>query len=109
MAKKSGQTIGGWAFLLGVLLAVLFAFISFDGMEWILVLLGLIVGLLNITHSEVQRFLMAGTVLVIVGAFGSEGLSHLMYLSTIFSNLVALFAAATIIVALKSVFELARR
>jgi len=104
------NSIGGWAFLIGVLLALVFAFFGqFVDWAWLLVILGLIIGFLNITERETQRFLMAGTVLVIVGAFGSEGLSHLMYLSTIFSNLVALFAAATIIVALKSVFELARR
>lgn len=109
MAKKSGQTIGGWAFLIGVVLAALFAFIPFSGMAWVLVLLGLIIGLLNISEAETQKFLLAGAVLVIVGHFGAEGLGTIMYLGDIFSNLVMLFATTTIIVALKSVFQLARR
>ena len=109
MAKsKSKNTLGGWAFLIGVILAVLFSFVSFSGMEWVLVLLGLIIGLLNISDSETQRFLFAGTVLVIVGAFGAQGLSSIVYLSSIFGNLVTLFATTTIIVALKSVFQIAK-
>ena len=107
MAK--GSKVGSWAFLIGVLLAVLLAFVSFGGIPWLLVVLGLIIGLFNIDAKETQKFLFAGVSLVIVGAFAGTTLNSIMYLEDIFTNLVALFAPAVIIVALKSVFELARR
>jgi hypothetical protein len=103
------NTLGGWAFLIGVLLALIFAFFPFAGLAWLLVVLGLVIGFLNISESETQKFLFAGTVLVIIGALTKDVFGSVMYLAEIFNNLVALFAPATIIVALKSVFGLARK
>lgn len=113
MAKKKISQLGGWAFLLGVVLAVLFAFISYPEYSWVLVFLGLVVGFLNITSAETSKFLFAGTSLVIVGHFASTSIFDLvpnaMYLGMIFANLTVLFATSTIVVALKSVFELAKK
>ncbi len=110
MAKGGNNKIGGWAFLIGVLLAVVLAFVaSLSSLAWILVILGIIIGLFNIDAGETQKFLFAATVLVIVGAFAGTTLNSIMYLEDIFKNLVALFAPATIVVALKSVFTLAKR
>ena len=107
--KKGGGALGSWAFLLGVVLALLFRFVSYPQYAWVLVVLGIVVGLLNITSSETFNFLLAGTALVIVGNFAGSALSEIAYLSSVFNNLVALFATSTIVVALKSVFEIARR
>ena len=103
------NSIGGWAFLIGVLLALVFAFFGqFVDWAWLLVILGLIIGFLNITERETQRFLMAGTVLVIIGSLAGDVFSGIIYLPELFTNIVALFAPATIIVALKSAFEMAK-
>ncbi|MCD4759887.1 hypothetical protein K8R33_03290 [archaeon] len=107
---KGGNPIGSWAFLIGVLLAIVLAFVtSMANLAWLLVVLGIIIGLFNISSKETQKFLFAGAILVIVGSFAGGTLSSVRYLNDIFANLVALFAPATIVVALKSVFELARR
>ena len=107
---KGGNKIGSWAFLIGVILAVILAFVgSLSSIAWLLVVLGIVIGLFNISSSETKDFLMAGTILVIVGALAGETLSSVMYLQDIFMNMVALFGPATIIVALKSVFSLAKR
>lgn len=106
MAKNN--KIGSWAFLIGVILAIVFAFVNMSSVVWILVLLGLLIGFFNIDPKEIQTFLFAGTVLVIVGAFAGQTLSEIMYLQDIFSNLVALFGPATIVVAIKSLFSLAK-
>nr|MBA4405167.1 hypothetical protein [Nanoarchaeum sp.] len=106
MAKNN--KIGSWAFLIGVVLAIVFAFVNTSSVAWILVLLGLLIGFFNIDPKEIQTFLFAGTVLVIVGAFAGQTLSEIMYLQDIFSNLVALFGPATIVVAIKSLFNLAK-
>ena len=76
---------------------------------YILVVLGLIVGLLNITGDEVSSFLMSGTVLVIVSTLGQSVVSSVGIFNTTLQALTVLFVPATIIVALKHVFSLARR
>ena len=52
MAKKGkGNTLGGWAFLIGVVLAVIFGFqrALSPNIALTLAIIGIIVGLLNIT------------------------------------------------------------
>ena len=51
---------------------------------------------------------MAGTVLVIVSALGSSVLGSMPVVSRMLAAILMLFVPATIIVALKSVFSLAR-
>ncbi len=108
--KKSNNQLGSWAFLLGVVLAVLFTFLSYPEYTWILVFLGSVVGLLNITSSEATKFLLAGTALVIVGHFASEAImTSIEILGNLFANLTVLFATSTIVVAIKTVFDLSNK
>ena len=102
------KTLGGWAFLIGVLLAVIFGFVPTVNawLTWTLVVLGLIIGLLNITGKEVKPFLFAGTILVIVSALGGGVFTGA--LSLILDNMLLLFVPATIVVALRSVMTLAK-
>lgn len=110
------KSFGAWAFLIGVILAVIVGAASQGNLNatWvsILVLLGLIVGFLNVTDKEVTPFMMAGTVLVIVTSLGGNVLEGIAgvggLLSGAFSGVNLLFVPATIIVALKSVFTLAK-
>ena len=110
MAKGEAKAmLGRWAFLIGVVLAVIFGFISAGTwLSWLLVVIGLVVGLVNISDKEVGEFLTAGTVMVLMGYFGGQTLSSVVYLSTIFNNILTLFVPATIVVAVKSVLSLAR-
>ena len=66
------------------------------------------IGLLNITDKEVTPFLMAGVVLVITSSLGVEVFGTVAILGNILTNMLTLFVPATIIVALKSVFSLAK-
>ena len=110
MAKGEAKAmLGRWAFLIGVVLAVIFGFITAGTwLSWTLVVIGLIVGLVNINDKEVGAFLTAGTVMVLMGYFGGQTLSSVVYLSSIFNNILTLFVPATIVVAVKSVLSLAR-
>ena len=110
MAKGEAKAmLGRWAFLIGVVLAVIFGLISAGTwLSWLLVVIGLVVGLVNISDKEVGAFLTAGTVMVLMGYFGGQTLSSVVYLSTIFNNILTLFVPATIVVAVKSVLSLAR-
>jgi hypothetical protein len=102
--------VGSWAFLIGVILAIILGVLGpvSDLIPLLLVVLGLLVGFLNITDKEVQPFLMAGTVLVIVTALGGPVLDTLPVMQRILQAMLILFVPATIIVALTSVFRMAK-
>ena len=105
------QIIGSWAFLIGVILAVILGLVNTNAngtIEVILVILGLIIGFLNITDKEVEPFLMSGTVLVIVSHFGGIAAETLEWFGGILGAMMFIFVPATIIVALKSVFSMAK-
>ncbi|MEK6926341.1 MAG: hypothetical protein AABW50_03625 [Nanoarchaeota archaeon] len=111
MAKKQSNMWGSWAFLIGVILAVVFglAGVMTSTLMIILVIIGLLVGLLNIGDEEVQPFLMSGAVLIIAAAFGQQAVGAISFLENILSALLIVFVPATIIVALKNVFSMARK
>lgn len=117
-----------WAFLIGVILAVLIgigtssllptsAIADYSPQIYaMLVILGLLVGFsIKVNKKDTQAFLYTGTILVIVSRFGMESVTGSLIgigvgavVSSIFGALLALFVPATIIVALKTVFSIAR-
>lgn len=112
MAKGKGSVIGAWAFLIGVILAVVLGFLGEMSatMATILVVVGLVIGLLNVADEEVSPFLMSGAVLIIAGAFGGNALAlTLPKMGSVLSALMMIFVPATVIVAIKNVFSLAHR
>ena len=101
--------VGHWAFIIGVLLAVLAGLVpalQVPTVTWILVVLGLIVGFLNITARETTEFLVAVVTLMLVGSAGALPTLGGVVLG-ILANLVAFVAPAGLIVALKAVYSLA--
>lgn len=125
--KSRENEIGAWSFLIGVVLALVIglatALIPLDSITkfsppiyGILVLLGLIIGFFSIPNGkESQTFMIAGAVLVIVSKFGMESVTGSLIgvgigniVTSVFSALLVLFVPATIIVALKTVFSVAR-
>lgn len=111
MPKRHGANLlGSWSFLIGVILALVFGLIGnlSPGITYVLVVLGLIIGLLNIAVDEVSPFLMSGAVLVIVSTLGQGVVSTIPIFYVTLQALTMLFVPATIIVALKHVFSLAR-
>ena len=111
MAKKNSNLIGSWAFLVGVILAAVLGLGFAGSLDQItiyaLVVIGLLVGILNIASEETTPFLMSGAVLVIVSSLGGNiGIS---YVDGILDALLVLFVPATIIVAIRNVFSISRR
>ncbi len=111
MAKKSGNLLGGWAFLIGVVLAVVLALMGTltQTLTTVLIVIGLVVGLLNVKSEETTPFLLSGAVLVIVSSLGQGVVSNIGVFDRVLNALLIIFVPATIIVALKHVFSLARR
>ena len=103
------STMGSWAFLIGVVIAVIFGFVGISPTAaWTLVVLGLVVGILNVTEKEVQSYLVAGTVLVILASFGAGVFSAVKPLDSVLTAMLFMFVPSTVLVALKHVFSLAR-
>ena len=108
---KGKNLIGAWAFLVGVVLALVIGLLGLASVNWTiaLVILGIIVGLLNVGGAELKEFMLAGTVLVVISAFGGQTyLGTVPYIGDILQALLSLFIPATVVVALKAVFALAK-
>lgn len=110
MAKLKGNLIGAWAFLIGVILAVIVGWIGNmdETMIWVLLIIGIVIGLLNVAAKEANTFMIAGVVLVIVSSLGGGAFIAAAKFGSILSALLTLFVPATIIVALKTVFSIAK-
>jgi hypothetical protein len=121
MAKGEFK-LGVWAFLVGLLLAVVLALVSvFQGQTtpapWaiiVLAVLGVLVGILNVTASEVQRFLVAAIAFLLsmqslAAVFYALGTTGVWGGLSTFFNLVSVFMApAAVVVAIQALYLLAR-
>jgi len=114
--------------LIGVILAVLIgisaaSFLPLDAITKyslqiyaVLVLLGIVIGFsIHVSGKDSQTFLIAGAIIVIVSRFGMEsaigsliGIGVGDIVTSMFAALLALFVPATIIVAIKTLFSVAR-
>ena len=116
MVKKfDWNKLGVWAFLLGFIAAVTLGIFSAQitgptqtVVLWSLIILGIVIGLLNISSKEGPKFLIAGLTLVIVSYMGKGIISIIPQVEGILSALLVIFVPTTIIVALKSVFGMAK-
>ncbi len=118
MAKKGGWTLAGkYLFLIGLVLAILAGIVPLgaylSAVMSLIVLIGLLVGLINISAKETLPFLVAAVVLVLVAGFGGAALANVAYIGTYLRNilgmLMTLIVPATIIVALKELYVFAEK
>ncbi|MEK6959302.1 MAG: hypothetical protein AABW59_04630 [archaeon] len=122
----TSQNVGGYAFLIALVIAV-FAGIATTFMSaaiagvasivvLVLVLLGLVVGLMNIHDKNITDFLVATIAIIMVGS-SAGGLAVLdafipgfklgALLVTIVTNIVLVAGAAALVVGLKQILNLA--
>jgi len=118
-AKQSNAAAGTWAFIIGVIIAIVLGLVGANlgtARPWLyslLIVLGLIVGFVNVTGKESKDFLFAAVALIIIAFAGGESTvlnqvqSIGLYLQGIFGGLLALVVPAAIIVALKDIWALA--
>jgi len=124
--KARENSIGAWAFFIGVILAVVIGLSTtllpipslsqYNAQIYgILVLLGIVIGFVSVPGGESQTFLWAGAVLVIISRFGMDSVTGSLLgigigptVTSVFGALLALFVPATIVVALKTVFSIAK-
>ena len=134
MANDMYIKIGSWAFLIGILIALIVglyqaytlesttaaAFFGTDAggiIAWLLAIIGAIVGILafmgkgTITEKEVPAFLMAGIALVVMyGVF--QGITLKPYIGALLSGIsqsLAIFVAPAVgILAIKAIWDIGK-
>ncbi len=105
------EVIGKWAFLIGLIIAVIAGFISgyTEIILIVLFVLGLVVGFLNIIEKNVVKFLVAIATLLILGVGSLSALEILgivnTYLIAILGNFIAFVSAAALVVSIKAIIE----
>lgn len=110
------EKIGGWLFILGVVIAIVAGLgaASLGAWQWIvtlaLVLVGLVVGFLNISDKEVNDFLIAAIAVTLINQANLGVIPYIgTYLKEMVLNVVAFVGPAALVVALKAVYNLARK
>ena len=112
------EEMGGYAFIAGVAIAILSAFVTGYGtiVSAILVVLGLVVGLLNIKDKEVNNFLLAtiavqaagvGSLSALTGVAAIAGIG--VYVTAILQNILAFVAPAAFVVGLKVIKDIGHK
>ena len=111
------KKLGHYAFVAGALLALVVGLFANQisvstqtTIVSILLLLGLVVGFINVTSKETTEFLVAAIVLLVAASVNLSNISVIgMYLQSILAYIAIFVAPAAVIVALKAVKNLAER
>lgn len=105
------EQLGKWAFIIGLIVAVLAGFITTYATYTLLILfvLGLVVGFINITEKIVIKFLVAVIALLSLGvgslnALGVLGIVN-SYLMAILGNFISFVGAAALVVSIKAIID----
>ena len=103
------DVIGKWAFIVGLVISVIAGLVNIgtSGLAW-LVVLGIIVGFINVTSKEVTGFLIATIALLMVGSVGLNLPAIGSFMTNIVSAFISFVAGAAFIVAIKEVFAITR-
>ena len=115
------KQIGNCSFIVGVVIAVVLGLAApalGGAAAWLwslMVVLGLVVGFLNVSGKETKEFLLVTVALVVVAFAGSAQVTSWEavqfigpYLKGIFDSILAFVVPASVVVALKDVWGLAR-
>ena len=116
MAKKADNLglIGKWAFIIGLALAIIAGLIqgvyAIPSLILILVILGLIVGFLNIAEKNTVKLLVAIIALMMIGGITISAIPTInVYLESILANILIFASGAGLVVAIKAIIETTKK
>ena len=115
------KRIGAYSFMAGIVIAIILGIFSkyIRGpvstiLISVLIVLGLLVGFLNVAGKETREFLLVATVLIVASSMGGasvtlNGVQYIgRYLVGIMNNIMAFVVPAVIVVGLKDIVRLAK-
>lgn len=116
MARKKKKSlmekIGVWAYVVGFLIALIVALISQEGLteSWIfiLVVLGFIVGLLNIRDEEVVTYLVASIAFILSAWAFMWNVGELPFLNTFMQAIIVFTVPGAMVVSFKALYNVAK-
>jgi hypothetical protein len=115
MATSKGNIlgmIGFWAFIVGIVLSIIGGIIAPQNavIILILVILGIIIGFLNITAKEIMLFLVATIALIVAGGVFEpiKVLGIGAILNNVLAYVAALMAPAAVIAAIKALWSVGK-
>ena len=114
--KNAEKTIGYWVFLVGIFVAIIAGLLTTTidpTVIWVLAVLGLVVGLINIALKDEVPFLIAALVLLVAAGHLSFSLTLIPaigeYVGTIIESIlqyvIVFVSPAAIVVALKAIYR----
>jgi len=108
------EVIGKWAFIIGLVIALIAGILQnsyeIPYILLILVILGLIVGFINITEKDVTKLLLAIIVLMGVGSMTLLEIPVIgEYLDNILKNFVVFVGATGLVVAIKAILQTSKK
>ena len=118
--KKMDKRFGHYSFAIGVLLAIILGLANSMGfsiatqatLTSLLVVLGIVIGAMNITGKETREFLISAVVLVITASLSVPILKSVAYVGVVlvdlFGAILAVTVPAVIIVSVKNIWRLAK-
>jgi len=109
------QKFGRWAWIIGICLAVVLGVVTTAAqsqvIQAILVILGVIVGIINVRGDEAKDFLFAASALLLASYFGAAAFNLNIFngsIDAVMSALQFFVAPMTIIVAIKAIYAVAK-
>ncbi|NVK23024.1 MAG: hypothetical protein HWD86_10950 [Kangiellaceae bacterium] len=100
--------IGSIAFLVGLVLAVVGAFVNVEWFPMLLAVLGLVVGFLNVSGGESRRFLIAA-IAFMMSAYSLDSLPMVgEHIGNIMHNIGYFVGAAALLVAVMALFDMSK-
>jgi hypothetical protein len=110
--KKRGNFVGIWAYIIGIVVAFGAAVFMHNGLDYltyaVLAILGLIVGLLNITDDEVLLFLVASVAFIVSANGVRVVLNDILFIETFMNGIIIFTAAGSFVVSFKALYRVAK-
>jgi len=104
---ESMQKVGSWAFIIGLIIAIVAGVLGTPGglTVWVLAVLGLVVGIINVTHSEAQLYLVASIAFLVSAA---SLIVILPPLAKMLTNIIIFVGPSAAVVALRALYDIAK-
>lgn len=105
--------VGKWSFIAGIVLAILTGLFAISYIGFVMFILGLVVGFLNVSDKEVHDYLVAVIALLVIGVSAFQAIDTLStvlgtFMTSVVSNFIAFVAASGLVVAIKAILLLGK-